>query len=68
MIVILPVVLLPMVSFWAVIRSISVDVRPKTPADFVPRFTMVPDAGINNTEPEDVALTVLAIVTFWAVI
>ena len=63
-----PVVLFPMVSRLAVILPISVDVRPKLPADFVPRSTMEPDVGISRTEPEDVASTVLLIVTFWAVI
>ena len=65
---ILPVLLLPMVSRLAVILPISVDVRPKLPVDFVPRSTTVPDVGINSTEPEVVAFTVLVIVTFWAVI
>ena len=65
---ILPVLLFPMVSKLAVMLPISVDVRPKLPADFVPRSTMVPDVGISRTEPDDVALTVLVIVTFWAVI
>ena len=63
-----PVVLLPMVSRLAVMLPISVDVRPKFPADFVPRSTMVPDVGTRSTEPEEVALIVLVIVTFWAVI
>ena len=63
-----PVVLLPMVSRLAVILPISVDVRPKFPVDFVPRSTMVLEVGISRTEPDDVALTVLLIVTFWAVI
>ena len=57
-----------MVSRLAVILPISVDVRPKLPVDFVPRSTTVPDVGINSTEPEVVAFTVLVIVTFWAVI
>ena len=63
-----PVVLLPIVSRLAVILPISVDVRPKFPVDFVPRSTMVLEVGISRTEPDDVALTVLLIVTFWAVI
>ena len=63
-----PVLLLPIVSRLAVILPISVDVRPKLPVDFVPRSTTVPDVGISSTEPEEVALTVLVIVTFWAVI
>ena len=66
--VMFPVVLLPMVSRLAVMLPISVDVRPKFPVDFVPRSTLVPDFGISSTEPDDVALTVLLIVTFWAVI
>ena len=64
---ILPV-LLPMVSRLAVMLPISTDVRPKLPLDFVPRSTAVPEVGINSTEPEVVALTVLVMVTFWAVI
>ena len=63
-----PVVLLPIVSMLAVMLPISVDVRPKLPLDFVPRSTTVPEVGISSTEPEDVALTVLVMVTFWAVI
>ena len=63
-----PAVLLPIVSMLAVILPISVDVRPKFPVDFVPRSTMVLEVGISRTEPEDVAVTVLVIVTFWAVI
>ena len=59
-----PVVLLPMVSSLAVIWPISVDVRPKLPVDFVPRSTAVPEVGISNTDPDEVALTVLAIVRF----
>ena len=65
---ILPVVLLPMVSRLAVMLPISVDVRPKLPADFVPRSTLVPDVGISNIEPDEVALTVLMIIKFWAMI
>ena len=65
---ILPVVLLPMVSRLAVMLPISVDVRPKLPVDFVPRSTTVPEVGISRTEPDEVALTVLVIVKFWAVI
>ena len=65
---ILPVVLLPMVSRLAVMLPISVDVRPKLPVDFVPRSTTVSDFGISSTEPESVELTVLEMVTFWAVI
>ena len=63
-----PVALLPIVSRLAVILPIYVDVRPKFPADFVQRSTTMPDFGISTTEPEAVALTVLLIVTFWAVI
>ena len=65
---ILPVVLLPMVSKLAVMLPSSVSVRPKLPVDFVPRSTTVPEVGISRTEPDEVALTVLVIVTFWAVI
>ena len=64
---IFPVVLLPMVSRLAVMLPSSVCVRPKLPVDFVPRSTTVSDVGINRTEPEVVALTVLVIVKFWAV-
>ena len=63
-----PAELLPMVSRLAVMLPSSVDVRPKLPEDFVPRFTTVPDVGISRTEPDEVALTVLVIVKFWAVI
>ena len=65
---IVPAELFPMVSRLAVMLPISVDVRPKLPVDFVPRSTTVPDFGIRSTEPESVALTVLVMVTFWAVI
>ena len=66
--IIAPAEPLPMVSRLAVMLPISVDVRPKLPADFAPRSMVVPEVGISRTEPDDVALTVLVIVTFWAVI
>ena len=59
-----PVMLLPMVSTLAVIWLISVDVRPKLPADFVPRSIVMPAVGISSTEPEEVAVIVLLMVTF----
>ena len=65
---IFPVVRFPTLRILAVILPISVDVSPKLPVDFVPRSTTVPDVGISSTEPEEVALTVLVIVTLWAVI
>ena len=63
-----PAELLPMVSRLAVMLPSSVDIRPKLPVDFVPRSTTDPDVGIRRTEPDEVALIVLVIVKFWAVI